>query len=64
MEMAERDPRIMAELNAARARAGNQCETFEEALAPLGMVGATVKRTAKQNAAAATRQRMATLYYI
>ena len=63
LEMAERDPRIMAELNAARARAGDQCETFEEALAPLGMVAPVVRRNV-QPAAIATRQRLANLYYI
>lgn len=63
LEMAERDPRIMAELNAARARAGDQCETFEEALAPLGMVAPVAKRVV-QPTAAATRQRLANLYYI
>ena len=63
LEMAERDPRIMAELNAARARAGDQCETFEEALMPLGIQAPVVKPVVLP-ASIATRQRLANLYYI
>ena len=64
LDMAQRDPRIMAELNAARARSANQCDTFDEALAPLGMVGPVVQRATKPVASVSTRQRLATLYYI
>ena len=66
MDMAQRDPRIMAELNGARSRASEQCNTFEEALTPLGMVGAVVKRTsvAKPSAGMQARQRLSNLYYI
>lgn len=66
MDMAQRDPRIMAELNGARSRASEQCKTFEEALTPLGMAGAVVTRTsvAKPSAGMQARQRLSNLYYI